>query len=103
MPCIGAGAAVVQPLAVPVPNGTILPRERLGVAGQGVAAAEGALDITVEYVLERKAFGQTIASFQNTRFKLAEVKTPLAPRYKYPGWDGVSSFQQSLQLFLREE
>lgn len=55
-----------------------LPRERLGIAGQGVAAAEGALDITVDYVLERKAFGQTIASFQNTRFKLAEVKTEIS-------------------------
>lgn len=55
-----------------------LPRERLGIAGQGIAAAEGALDITVDYVLERKAFGQTIASFQNTRFKLAEVKTEIS-------------------------
>ena len=55
-----------------------LPRERLGIAPQAVAAAEGALDITVEYVLERKAFGQTVASFQNTRFKLAEVKTEIA-------------------------
>jgi acyl-CoA dehydrogenase len=54
-----------------------LPRERLGIAAQAVAAAEGALDITVEYVLERKAFGQTVASFQNTRFKLAEVKTEI--------------------------
>lgn len=51
-----------------------LPRERLGIAAQAVAAAEGALDITVEYVKERKAFDQTIASFQNTRFSLAEVK-----------------------------
>ena len=55
-----------------------LPRERLGIAAQAVAAAEGALDITVEYVLERKAFGQTVASFQNTRFTLAEVKTEIA-------------------------
>jgi acyl-CoA dehydrogenase len=55
-----------------------LPRERLGIAAQAVSAAEGALDITVEYVLERKAFGQTVASFQNTRFQLAEVKTEIA-------------------------
>lgn len=55
-----------------------LPRERLGIAAQAIAAAEGALDITVDYVLERKAFGQTIASFQNTRFTLAEVKTEIA-------------------------
>ena len=55
-----------------------LPRERLGIAAQAVAAAEGALDLTVDYVLERKAFGQTLASFQNTRFTLAEVKTEVA-------------------------
>ena len=57
---------------------TELPRERLGIAAQGIAAAEGAMQLTVDYVLERKAFGQTIASFQNTRFKLAEVKTEIA-------------------------
>ena len=55
-----------------------LPRERLGIAAQAVASAEGALAITVDYVLERKAFGQTVGSFQNTRFTLAEVKTEAA-------------------------
>ncbi len=55
-----------------------LPRERLGIAAQAIASAEGAMDLTVDYVLERKAFGQTVASFQNTRFKLAEVKTEIA-------------------------
>ncbi len=55
-----------------------LPRERLGIAAQAVASAEGALAITVDYVLERKAFGQTVASFQNTRFTLAVVKTEAA-------------------------
>lgn len=54
-----------------------LPRERLGIAAQAVAAAEGALDLTIDYVKERKAFGQTVASFQNTRFTLAEVKTEI--------------------------
>jgi acyl-CoA dehydrogenase len=57
---------------------TELPRERLGIAAQAVASAEGALDITVEYVKERKAFGSTIGEFQNTRFKLADVKTEIA-------------------------
>ena len=57
---------------------TELPRERLGIAAQAIAAAEGALEITVDYVQERKAFGQTIASFQNTRFTLADVKTEIA-------------------------
>ncbi|HEY6132146.1 MAG TPA: acyl-CoA dehydrogenase family protein [Halioglobus sp.] len=55
-----------------------LPRERLGIAAQAIAAAEGAMALTVDYVLDRKAFGQTVASFQNTRFTLAEVKTEIA-------------------------
>ncbi len=62
---------------------TELPRERLGIAAQAVASAEGALDLTVEYVLERKAFGVTVASFQNTRFTLAEVKTEIAINRAY--------------------
>ena len=57
---------------------TELPRERLGIAAQAIAAAEGAMAITIDYVQERKAFGQTIGSFQNTRFTLAEVKTDIA-------------------------
>jgi acyl-CoA dehydrogenase len=52
-----------------------LPRERLMLALSAVAHAEGALDITIEYVMSRKAFGQPIASFQNTRFELAKIKT----------------------------
>ncbi|MEP4146298.1 MAG: acyl-CoA dehydrogenase family protein [Halioglobus sp.] len=55
-----------------------LPRERLGIAAQAIAAAEGALQLTIEYVKERKAFGQTVGSFQNTRFTLADVKTDIA-------------------------
>jgi len=50
-----------------------LPQERLGIAISAIASAESALDITVKYVQERKAFGKTIASFQNTKFKLAEM------------------------------
>jgi len=50
-----------------------LPRERLMLAISGQAAAEGMLDITVDYVKDRNAFGQRIADFQNTRFKLAEL------------------------------
>lgn len=52
-----------------------LPRERLILAIGAVGACDGMLESTVTYVTERKAFGQTIAQFQNTRFKLAEVKT----------------------------
>ena len=54
-----------------------LRRERLSLAVCGVAAAEGAILSTVDYVKERKAFGKAIADFQNTRFKLAEMQTDL--------------------------
>ena len=49
--------------------------ERLQVAVGGIAAAEAALDLTIAYTKERHAFGRPIAKFQNTRFKLAEMKT----------------------------
>ena len=52
-----------------------LPYERLTIALGGVAAMEGAVAETARYVKERKAFGQAIGEFQNTRFKLAEVTT----------------------------
>lgn len=55
-----------------------LPRERLAIAISAVASAEFALDETVKYVTERQAFGSAVSSFQNTRFKLAEVKTDIA-------------------------
>ncbi len=52
-----------------------LPQERLSIAASAVAAAEAALGWTLEYVLERKAFGQAIGSFQASRFTLAEVRS----------------------------
>jgi alkylation response protein AidB-like acyl-CoA dehydrogenase len=51
-----------------------LPQERLSIAASAVAAAEAALGWTLDYVRERKAFGQPIGSFQNSRFTLAEVR-----------------------------
>ena len=54
-----------------------LPQERLNIAVQGVAAAERGLEATLAYVKERKAFGKRIIDFQNTQFKLAEIKTKL--------------------------
>ncbi|WP_309045255.1 acyl-CoA dehydrogenase family protein [Marinobacter sediminicola] len=54
-----------------------LPRERLGVAAQAVGATEGVLALTLDYVQQRQAFGQRVAEFQNTRFKLAEAKARL--------------------------
>ncbi|MEM7801479.1 MAG: acyl-CoA dehydrogenase family protein, partial [Chloroflexota bacterium] len=52
-----------------------LPQERLTIAIGAQAAAEAALDMTVEYCQERTAFGRPIGKFQNSRFKLAEMKT----------------------------
>ena len=52
-----------------------LPWERLQIAISAVAAAQAAIDWTVDYVKERKVFGQTVGSFQNTRFTLAELQT----------------------------
>ena len=52
-----------------------LPQERLVVAIRCATALEAALDETIRYTKERKAFGRSISDFQNTRFKLAEVKT----------------------------
>jgi acyl-CoA dehydrogenase len=49
-----------------------LPQERLAIALGAQAAMERALQLTAEYVNERKAFGQELMGFQNTRFELAE-------------------------------
>jgi len=52
-----------------------LPWERMQIAIAATAKAEAAIQWTTDYVRERKAFGKTVASFQNTRFKLAELAT----------------------------
>ncbi len=52
-----------------------LPQERLTIAVGAVAAAEAALEITVAYCQERTAFGRPVGKFQNSRFRLAEMKT----------------------------
>lgn len=54
---------------------SLLPLERLGIAAQAVAQARVILDGTIEYTRDRRAFGQAIADFQNTRFELAEMET----------------------------
>lgn len=60
-----------------------LPQERLAIAIGAIGAAQLAFDITVTYVKERKAFGRAIFDFQNTRFKLAEMKSELAVGWAY--------------------
>jgi len=52
-----------------------LPYERLLLCVSAAAAIELAVELTVEYTKQRKAFGQTLSDFQNTRFKLAECAT----------------------------
>lgn len=54
-----------------------LPQERLIIAVQSMSAAQRAFDITCDYVRTRKAFGQPVADFQNTRYKLADLKADL--------------------------
>ncbi|NLU81417.1 acyl-CoA dehydrogenase family protein [Rhodococcus sp. HNM0569] len=52
-----------------------LPQERLSIAVVAAAAMESALDMTIQYCRDRKAFGKPIGKFQNTRFVLAELAT----------------------------
>jgi acyl-CoA dehydrogenase len=52
-----------------------LPQERIVIAGQSMAMIDAAIDATLAYVKERKAFGRAVMDFQNTQFKLAECVT----------------------------
>ena len=52
-----------------------LPQERLQIGGSAIAMIERALALTIAYVRERKAFGKPVMDFQNTQFRLAELKT----------------------------
>ena len=67
-----------------------LPQERLTLAISSMAAAQRAFDITVDYVRTREAFGQPVAQFQNTRYKLADLKADLCVGWAY--------LDQSLEL-----
>ena len=50
---------------------------RIGIAAQAVGIAQGALNEAIKYGKERKQFGKTINSFQNTQFKMAEMQTKI--------------------------
>ncbi len=60
-----------------------LAQERLVAAIGFMATAQTAFDITLEYVKERKAFGKPIGAFQNTRFKMATMRTELDAAQTY--------------------
>ncbi|TAH51745.1 MAG: acyl-CoA dehydrogenase [Chloroflexota bacterium] len=54
-----------------------LPQERLHVAIGAMGSAEAAFEMTLKYIRERHAFGKPVGSFQNSRFKMAEMKTEI--------------------------
>ena len=54
-----------------------LPTERLLAAVGSISSAQTAFDITLDWVKERRAFGKPIGAFQNTRFKMAEMRAKL--------------------------
>jgi acyl-CoA dehydrogenase len=57
--------------------GQNLARERLGIALASIAACQAALAMTVDYVTERRVFGRSLSSFQNSKFELASVATEI--------------------------
>jgi alkylation response protein AidB-like acyl-CoA dehydrogenase len=63
-----------------------LPQERLGIAVSGQAGAQRAFDEAVKFTKDRKAFGQTIFDFQNTRFTLAGLKAKLQAGWAHLDW-----------------
>lgn len=60
-----------------------LVEERLLGACGYLASAEAAFNLTMDYVRDRKAFGQAVADFQNTRFRLADMKTEIDVGYAF--------------------
>jgi acyl-CoA dehydrogenase len=63
-----------------------LPQERLSIAVGSQAAAQRAFDTTVAFCRERKAFGQSVLDFQNTRFVLADLKVKLQVGWAHIDW-----------------
>ena len=60
-----------------------IPKERLSIATIAMAASQKAFDMTVDFVKEREVFGQKLSDFQNTQFRLAELRTQLAVGWAY--------------------
>ncbi|MFI9381678.1 acyl-CoA dehydrogenase family protein [Kutzneria sp. NPDC052558] len=55
-----------------------LPQERLIIAVSAIAGMQTALELTLDYVKQRQAFGRELIKFQNTKFELAECATEVA-------------------------
>ena len=72
-----------------------LAQERLVQSIRAIASSEAALEWTVDYAIQRKMFGQTLADFQNTQFKLAEMKAELTMQRVF--------VDRCLELHLRGE
>ncbi len=72
-----------------------LAQERLAQAIRSATVVETVIDWTVEYTAQREAFGQTISDFQNTQFKLAELKTEATA--------ARIMTDRCIELFLKEE
>jgi acyl-CoA dehydrogenase len=72
-----------------------LPQERLVQAIRAIASSEAALQWTVDYAAQRKMFGQTLADFQNTQFRLAEMKADLTMQRVF--------VDRCIELHLRRE
>lgn len=60
-----------------------LPQERLHVAIGAMGGADSALEMTLKYITERTAFGKPVGSFQNSRFKMAEMRTEVEIGYAF--------------------
>ena len=63
-----------------------LPQERLSIAIQAQAGAQRAFDEALTFTKHRKAFGQTVFAFQNTRFTLADAATKLQVGWAHLDW-----------------
>jgi len=63
-----------------------LMQERLGQAVRSAAVCEATIESTTRYVRERKAFGKTIADFQNTQFVLADLATETSAARAFTDW-----------------
>jgi alkylation response protein AidB-like acyl-CoA dehydrogenase len=74
---------------------TKLAQERLAQAIRSATVAETVIDYTVEYTAQREAFGKTLADFQNTQFKLAELHTETVV--------GRQFTDKCIELFMRGE